>query len=84
MAHCPSHDWDAHCHAEDQQIAAEVAWWKANADRVVTVAAAIVGGLMARPGYVQTLQPGSVVDQAAAIVREITNRATDPLTGESL
>ena len=68
--------------AQDQPVDPEVAWGKANADRVIAVAAALAGGLMARPGFVETLKPKSIVNQAAAIVREVTDRAADPYSGE--
>jgi len=76
MPRDPSHDWDDHVQAQDEAMTAEIAWWKENADRVITVVATnLVSFQLVR------LDPVSIdalVEAAAKVVRNVTDRGRDP------
>ena len=50
----------------------ELMWWQKHGDRVLHIAAALISGGLA--GNQTTQDPKDIIDMAAAIVREVTNR----------
>ena len=79
--YCPSQDWDRYVDGQDEEAAAEAAWWKENKDRVLQVVCALISS--GSPAML-ALQPSELAECAAAIVHEIVDQANDPYTGEPL
>lgn len=73
MSECPSRAADRfHAATDDAEAAAIASWYRSNADRIATVAAGLVASLN------DYKSPAELVDHAADVVVEITNRGDRP------
>jgi len=68
-----SKDWDRECDRQDEEMAAEQAWWQNNSDRVLNVVCAILSSGNKKDGQTDA----DVVDRAEKIVRLIESKEGD-------
>lgn len=82
MTRDQSHGLDDKVRQEDEQAAAEIAWWAMNADRVLLVVRAMIPQRPALFSLECSLEARAkarkkLIDEAAAIVREVVDRSMD-------